>query len=414
MPVTFNLNAAQSKLTGLGYVTGKFFGSPTVSTIYLIGQFTIGQPGSGDTTTIGGTIDGQVGFSHITNSPIRFRANSAVLDPNTSGSWAPGTWDPNTKTFITPKEPADFGLTLPNLVYSALRDVKLTQISDNNAVSAGSFPGLFGLQFSAGDHALDPTKIGEDPSNDPLSNSIVQFEVATGAEGNGYVAGDIIWREKTGTTVVNGNTINTYGNIVPAFTSPDPGGLAREPVQIYDMTTGLNKSQLFPNDPSGPTPIGWSGYPNPVGPSSLTATPTGGGNYNLSLVENVNATARFFLGAYQVSFGFVGKFTATGTAKVPILGDANNSGTVTGADYTLWADNFQKLNGNALYTQGDWNGDGFVTGADYTIWADHFSVGAAFAPVPEPSTAALAIFGALACGGVAWRKRRRRRARICD
>lgn len=405
VPVTFNLNQAQSKLTGIGYVTGKFFGSPTVTTINLIGQFTIGQPGTGDTTSLSGTLDTQVGFSPTTNSPIRFRVNSGILDTAVSGSWAPGAWDSGTSTFTTPKEPADFGLTLPNLVYSALRNVVMTQISDNNAVSAGSFPGNFGLQFTGGNHALDPTKINEDPSNDPLTTSIRAYETATAATGMGYAPGDIVWREKTGTAVVNGNTIDTYGNIVAPFSTPDPGGLERDPVLLYDMTTGLVKSQVFPNDPVNPVAPGAPGFPNPVGPSSLTATPTGDGNYNLSLVENVNATARFFLGDYQVSFGFVGKFTATGTAHVPRLGDANNSGTVTGADYTLWADNFQKLNGNALYTQGDWNGDGFVTGADYTLWADNFGVPSAIVPVPEPATATLAAFAALACGGAAWRRR---------
>jgi len=408
VPVTFNLNQAQSKLTGVGYVTGKFFGSPVVTTINLIGQFTIGQPGTGDTTTFSGTLDTQVGFSPTTNSPIRFRVNSGILDAAVNGNWAPGIWDPNTETFITPKEPADFGLTLPNLVFSALRNVAMMQVSDNNAVNAGSFPGNFGLQFTGGDHALDPTKINEDPSNDPLTTSIDAYETATGATGMGYTPGDVVWREKTGTTVVNGNTIDTYGNLVPAFSSPDPGGLAREPVLLYDMTTGLEKPQLFPNDPVNPVAPGSPGFPNPVGASSLTATPTGGGNYNLSLIENVNATARFFLGDYQVSFGFVGKFTATGTAHVPLLGDANNSGTVTGADYTLWADNFQKLNGNALYSQGDWNGDGFVTGADYTLWADNFGVGSASVPIPEPSTALLAAIGALVCGGAALRMRWRR------
>jgi hypothetical protein len=87
-----------------------------------------------------------------------------------------------------------------------------------------------------------------------------------------------------------------------------------------------------------------------------------------------------------------------------ISGDGNSDGQVTGADYTIWADNFGST--TAGFEQGDYNNDGTVTGADYTIWADHFGQcgpggnpnGATAAP--EPSTMSLALLaGALA----AWR-----------
>jgi hypothetical protein len=74
-----------------------------------------------------------------------------------------------------------------------------------------------------------------------------------------------------------------------------------------------------------------------------------------------------------------------------IPGDGNLDGAVTGADYTIWADNFNLWNGDANFSVGDYNEDGFVTGADYTIWADNF--GTMAAPVPEP--------GALVLGGLA-------------
>lgn len=73
---------------------------------------------------------------------------------------------------------------------------------------------------------------------------------------------------------------------------------------------------------------------------------------------------------------------------VPLCGDANLDGIVSGADYTIWADHYEMP--NAAYTDGDFNGDGFVSGADYTIWADHYGDSARSAAVPEPATIALA------------------------
>jgi hypothetical protein len=86
-------------------------------------------------------------------------------------------------------------------------------------------------------------------------------------------------------------------------------------------------------------------------------------------------------------------------------GDANGDGLVSGADYTIWADNFDGFAGDAMHSDGDFSHDGFVTGADYTIWADNFGFGEGAAPVPEPGSAALmaAALGAL----LAWRRLRR-------
>jgi hypothetical protein len=84
-----------------------------------------------------------------------------------------------------------------------------------------------------------------------------------------------------------------------------------------------------------------------------------------------------------------------------ILGDANGDVAVDGADYTIWADNFQQS--GVGFALGDFNMDGIVDGADYTLWADNFSVTPTLtiSAVPEPSTLALASAGAmvlLACG----------------
>ena len=51
-------------------------------------------------------------------------------------------------------------------------------------------------------------------------------------------------------------------------------------------------------------------------------------------------------------------------------GDFNGDGTVTGADYVIWANNFG--GGDAALAPGSHNDDGVVTGADYVIWANNF------------------------------------------
>lgn len=78
-------------------------------------------------------------------------------------------------------------------------------------------------------------------------------------------------------------------------------------------------------------------------------------------------------------------------AQTVLLGDANNDGSVDGADYTNWADNF--LQTGAGWGQGDFTLDGKVDGADYTVWADHFLNNVTLTPVPEPSTFALGLLG---------------------
>lgn len=68
-------------------------------------------------------------------------------------------------------------------------------------------------------------------------------------------------------------------------------------------------------------------------------------------------------------------------------GDANLDGLVSGADYTIWGDNFEVAGG---WATGDFSGDGVATGADYTLWADHFGFVAPPQAVPEPAAWSLA------------------------
>jgi hypothetical protein len=60
---------------------------------------------------------------------------------------------------------------------------------------------------------------------------------------------------------------------------------------------------------------------------------------------------------------------------VPLAADGNDDGSVDGADYTIWADNYGRHQ-PVIRTEGDFNCDGSVDGADYTVWADSFGAAA--------------------------------------
>ena len=57
----------------------------------------------------------------------------------------------------------------------------------------------------------------------------------------------------------------------------------------------------------------------------------------------------------------------------PLEGDYSGDGTVSGADYVIWADTFGNDGSEGKEDlRADGNGDGLVSGADYVIWADNF------------------------------------------
>lgn len=88
-------------------------------------------------------------------------------------------------------------------------------------------------------------------------------------------------------------------------------------------------------------------------------------------------------------------------------GDANGDGFVTGADFTIWNDNYGAGPG-ATRAQGDFNCDGFVTGGDFTIWADNYAPETTPSiSVPEPATFMTALAGVGCALAVVWRHRRR-------
>ena len=57
----------------------------------------------------------------------------------------------------------------------------------------------------------------------------------------------------------------------------------------------------------------------------------------------------------------------------PLPGDYNGDGTVSGADYVVWADTFGNDGSPGKEDlRADGNGDGTVSGADYVVWANNF------------------------------------------
>lgn len=96
-----------------------------------------------------------------------------------------------------------------------------------------------------------------------------------------------------------------------------------------------------------------------------------------------------------------------------VPGDGNGDRRVTGADFTIWSDNFGLFNGDAQTSNGDYNGDGYVTGADFTVWSDYFGTDAsvnqiaASRAVPEPGAARLAAWALWAVVGAGTAARRR-------
>ena len=56
-----------------------------------------------------------------------------------------------------------------------------------------------------------------------------------------------------------------------------------------------------------------------------------------------------------------------------LVGDANGSGTVDGADLGIWQSHYSPRGGtgNGFWT-GDWNGDGKVDGSDLALWQQNY------------------------------------------
>ena len=102
-----------------------------------------------------------------------------------------------------------------------------------------------------------------------------------------------------------------------------------------------------------------------------------------------------------------------------VPGDYNNNGIVDAADYTVWRDHLGQ-NSPAYTLPNEASSTGTVDASDYTYWHDHFGThngagagaGLSSGAVPEPSTMALGLVGAIALGAFRRRKMaKRQRAR---
>jgi hypothetical protein len=80
-----------------------------------------------------------------------------------------------------------------------------------------------------------------------------------------------------------------------------------------------------------------------------------------------------------------------------VPGDFDASGTVNGADLTVWKNNFGAPSG-ATTAAGDADGDHDVDGADFLVWQRNLGAMASAAAIPEPSAAAMFV---AACAAVA-------------
>ena len=69
-------------------------------------------------------------------------------------------------------------------------------------------------------------------------------------------------------------------------------------------------------------------------------------------------------------------YPVSGLTDLPIPGDYNGDGTVSGADYVIWANTFGNDGSPGKEDlRADGNSDGLVSGADYVVWANNFGAG---------------------------------------
>lgn len=409
--VQFSINSTTSTLRLAGTVRGDFFGTGFVSDIALTGQGS-GNPLPGSVTKYTGSVNADIGFDSATTTATTIKLTNSSLEALIGGNWAPGGWNPTAESplgdpgntdgnFTTATEAANYGLRVSTFVNTGVRNLVLDSRSlATNVLSGSNFTNGFGLEFLTGYNDLDAEALGT-IDRQILRDELDTFEIAgpgvVQPSGMAYPGG-IVWRQVVGQ---NPNGTPIFGALANEFTD-DVGDIAddianggTEPVRLY-TEAGAEIPQLFQNASANA--------------SKLIVTPTGGGNVNLALTLDVNATGAFFLGDFLVRLQFIGQINATGTALFAepppeLVGDANGDCSVGAADYAIWAAQFGQT-GASL--SADFDGNGSVGAGDYALWAANFGKtcdpGAAGAAVPEPSTWALGLLGSLALGLVARRR----------
>jgi len=130
-----------------------------------------------------------------------------------------------------------------------------------------------------------------------------------------------------------------------------------------------NPAFVAPGDPDGPDNVFLT---MDDGLRLQTASPC------VDAADGDGATPADILGVYRcdhpgvVNHGYGSvRYAEIGAYECGALwGDFNGSGSVTGADYVLWANSFG--GSDAGFAIGSCNGDGVVSGADYVLWANNF------------------------------------------
>jgi mannan endo-1,4-beta-mannosidase len=191
------------------------------------------------------------------------------------------------------------------------------------------------------------------------------------------------------------------------------------PAKFYTDMANLNKPRILGEN--NKMPVRWSDVAFPQNVSEIDARPyviwTIWGNlleYNLDETTpnqwNVSSNNKAIRDTYNyysqadgiwrvLSGGPNGSFDFSFLSKVALIeGDFNRDGLVDAADYTVWRDMLGKTGDDLL---ADGNGDKVVDQQDFTVWKSNFGrsafgQGTSSVALPEPSTAAIIVLGAVA------------------
>jgi hypothetical protein len=197
-----------------------------------------------------------------------------------------------------------------------------------------------------------------------------------------------------------------------------PGGLVmlqNTGLQIDDVSD----SAYYPSSASQAI-TGWAGIVKAIQDGSVSGSTQGIASENFNTGANYPADQGF----YRIGWNN-NSVTNTAILRETWEGDANLDGQVNGFDYANWlAEYTSHTPAPAAWNNGDFNGDGLVNGFDYGNWlaaytansgaglpnlgvTSPFAKTGGVSPVPEPSTLALCLAGAIGLIGCGVRKLRK-------